>query len=89
MTASITRMCNLGNIERREGNADRALKHHMIAVRGGWSESLKTIQKMYSDGHASKDDYTKALQAYQTYLIELKSPQRDKAAAADEQYRYY
>ena len=31
----------------------------------------------------------KALQSYQTYLEEIKSDQRDKAAAADEKYRYY
>ena len=81
--------CNLGNIERREGNADKALRHHMIAVRGGFSESLKTIQEMYSHGHATKEDYSKALQSYQTYLEEIKSDQRDKAAVADERYRYY
>ena len=39
MTASITRTCNLGNIERREGNADRALRHYMIAVRCGFLKS--------------------------------------------------
>ena len=34
-------------------------------------------------------DYTAALQLYQVYLGEIKSPQRDKAAAAREEYRYY
>jgi hypothetical protein len=29
------------------------------------------------------------LQTYQTYLAEIKSIHRDKAAAADEDYRYY
>ena len=80
---------NLGANEAREGNMDRSLKHYTIAAGAGYSDSLKWIQNMYSDGHASKDDYTKALQAYQTYLSEIKSPQRDKAAAADERYRYY
>lgn len=35
------------------------------------------------------NDYKKALQSYQEYLSEIKSPQRDKAAAARENYRYY
>jgi len=41
------------------------------------------------DGHATKEDYTKALQLYQTYLGEIKSNQRDEAASADEDNRYY
>ena len=40
-------------------------------------------------GYATKDDYTAALRAYQAYLAEVKSSQRDKAAAADANYRYY
>ena len=81
---------NLGNREGRAYNIDRALKHFMIAVRDGHSESLKMIKEMYSDyGDATKEDYTKALQSYQEYLGEIKSPQRDKAAAASDEYRYY
>ena len=41
------------------------------------------------DGHATKDDYAKALRAYQAYLAEIKSAQRDAAAAARANYRYY
>ena len=45
---------------------------------------------MYSNGHyATKEDYTKALQLYQTYLVEIKSAQRDKAAAFNKEFRYY
>jgi len=70
----------------------------MIAIRNGYyahssengdSLSLDTIKDVYSRGWATKDDYTKALQLYQAYLGEIKSKQRDKAAAADEDYRYY
>ena len=42
-----------------------------------------------SNGNATKEVYTKALKAYQEYLAEIKSVQRDKAAAADESYQYY
>ena len=79
----------LGNDELRAGNMDRALKHHMIAVMSGFVESLNMIKEMYLKGHATKEDYTKALQSYQSYLNEIKSDQRDKAAAAREDYRYY
>ena len=80
---------NLGILEEKAGNSDRALKHHMIAVRSGYSNSLKCVKRLYSNGDATKEDYTKALRSYQEYLGEIKSVQRDKAAAAHERYRYY
>jgi len=80
---------NLGYNEWRAGNMDRALKHDMIAVRGGHPSSLERVKDLYSKGYATKEDYTRALQLYQTYLGEIKSRQRDEAAAADEEYRYY
>ena len=80
---------NHGNNEQRAGNMNRALKHYMIAAEGGNNNSLKQIQKLYTTGHATKDDYAKAVRAYQVYLAEIKSDQRDKAAAASENYCYY
>jgi len=80
---------NLGIYEENAGNIIRSIKHHMIAVRGGCPDSLNKIKQLYTIGQASKDDYTKALQSYQVYLAEIKSDQRDEAAAADEDCRYY
>ena len=77
------------NNDLRADNMTRALKHYMIAVEGGKDNALKAIQKLYSNGHATKDDYAQALRAYQAYLSEIKSTQRDKAAAARANYRYY
>ena len=71
------------------GNIDRRLKHFMIAIRGGHAGSLNKIQKLYSEGIATKDEYTEALQFYQSYLEEIKSSQRDEAAACRDDYRYY
>jgi len=86
---AMARHC-LGNSELLAGTVNRALKNYMIAVRDGCPNSLEMIKQMYSRGHATKDDYMKALQSYQTYLGEIKSDQRDKAAAAcEEDYRYY
>jgi len=80
---------NLGICEGKAGNHDRALKHFLIAVRGGNAESLNQIKQMYNHELATKDAYTRALQLYQAYLGEIKSPQRDEAAAAHDEYRYY
>jgi len=81
---------NLGLEEEEAGNVERALKHHMIAIRGGYNNSLSMIKEMYTKGYVTKEDYTKALQSYQSYLSEIRSPQRDKAAATyGENCRYY
>ena len=79
----------LGVIEWNAGNYDRALRHFMIAVRGGDSNSVKRVQELFMDGNATKDNYTAALRARQSYLDEIKSDQREKAAAARDDYKYY
>jgi len=81
--------CNLGFVEKQAGNVDRALKHWMIAVEGGCKMSLDGIKEFYLNGHATKDDYTKALRLYQAYLDDIKSVQRDAAAAVDGRWQYY
>ena len=72
---------------------DRAIKHYMIAAGRGHPESLDHIKELYSLGFATKDDYMKALQAYQAYLGEIKSSQRDEAAklcnSNGDSYKYY
>jgi len=80
---------NVAMHEERASNIDRALEHHMIAVRSGDAGSLGRIKALYRRGFLTKDDYTQALRSYQEYLSEIKSKQRDEAAAAYEKYRYY
>jgi len=81
---------NLGNFEGKAGNMDRALKHFMIAVKDGDSKALQGIKRMHEYGDATKDDYTNALQSYQSYLSEIKSNQRDEAAFdTNDLYKYY
>ena len=79
---------NLGSLEARAGNFDRALRHYMIAVRSGCNDSMNLVRLMYSNRDATKDDYTKALREYQAYLDEIRSDQREKAAAANDKYKY-
>ena len=80
---------NLGADEYNAGNHDRALKHFMIAVSGDHTKALKAIQRMYMDGHATKDHYANALRSHQVYLHEIKSDQRDKAAAFRDYFCYH
>ena len=82
---------NIGSTEVQAlaGNMDRALKHFMIAVGSGDHDSLKQIKQFYSKGYATKDDYANALRAYQAYLKEIKSDDRDKAAAFGDHCNYY
>ena len=44
---------------------------------------------MFMNGDATKNDYAKALRVYQANLVEIKSPQRDEAAAFNDVYTYY
>jgi TPR repeat protein len=80
---------NLGVFEMHGGNYDRALKHLMIAAGGGDKTALSAIQEMFKAGVATKEDYSQALRAYQAYLGEIKSVQRNEAAAFSEDYKYY
>ena len=77
---------------------ERAIKHWMIALRDGYTDSLKNVKSMYENGHITKEEYTQSLRLYQVYLGEIKSEQRDEAAAfddtyklskANEEYKYY
>jgi len=80
----------LGAFEEHTGNMERALKHFMIAARGGESDSLDAIQELFMNGHATKKDYAQALRSYQAYIDEIRSDQRDKAAAHDSNmFKYY
>ena len=89
MEGVVTARRNLGVSEKNAGNYERALKHHIIAVRGGDTDSVKAIQHMYKNGHVTKDHYANALRSHQAYVNEIKSVQRDKAAAFRDECRYY
>ena len=89
MEGEVVARHNLGVNEDNSGNDDRALNHYMIAVRSGHTNSVKEIQQMYMDGHATKDHYANALRSHQAYIDEIKSDQRDEAAAFSDEYCYY
>ena len=59
------------------------------AYDGGNNDSLMMIKQLYTNGRALRDDYTRTFKAYQTYLDDIRSDDRDKAASFSHQYRYY
>ena len=48
---------NLGIFEKRAGNVDRALKHFVIGVEMGNTDSLSAFRHLFKVGRATKDDY--------------------------------
>ena len=71
---------NLGLWEDGAGNVDRAMKHLMISAGAGFDKSLKAIRQYFVSGHATKDDFEKALRSHKESRDEMKSDQRDAAA---------
>ena len=82
MRGNVLARHNLGVDEDEAGNKMRATKHWMIAAGAGYDKSLNQIRQGYLDGHATKDDFEKALRTHKEANDEMKSDQRDAAAAA-------
>ncbi|KAL7549816.1 hypothetical protein ACHAWF_015360 [Thalassiosira exigua] len=75
---------NIGLLEAYAGNTDRAAKHLMIAAGAGCDESLELIKKFFlckNHNFVTKQAFEKALRAHKDATDEMKSAQRDKAAA--------
>ena len=72
---------NLGVTEGNAGNMDRAVKHWMISAGAGHDNSLNAIRELFMNGHATKDDFEKALRTHKEANDEMKSNQREVAAA--------
>ena len=54
----------------------------MIAAGAGHDDSLTKIRDCFMNGYATKDDFEKTLRAHKDAKDEMKSDQRDEAAAA-------
>ena len=78
---------NLGAMEVKAGNMNRAVKHWMISAAAGHDNALKPIRDCFLRGHATKDDFEKALRAHKEAKDEMKSDRRDAAAAAVQEGR--
>ena len=72
----------LGAIELKNGNSERAVKHMIIAAKLGYEESMKSLWKLYSIGHITKEDLDATLRSHHAAINAMKSAQRDAAEAS-------
>jgi TPR repeat protein len=80
---------NLGVKEYKAGKYNKALKHWLISCGHGDAWSVKNIKRLFTRGSATKEDYEKGLRSYHEYIEEIRSDERNVAAAFDEVFRYY
>lgn len=88
MAGNVTARFTLGCDDADAGNFDRAIKHWLIAASFGDIRAVNNIENVMMEGHATKDQYAQALRGYKEYLDEVKSAQRDKAAAYSDEFKY-
>jgi hypothetical protein len=79
---------NLGIMHAQDGRPDQAIKHWLIGASGGEIQAIDGIKRAIPVGIATRDDYAQALRGYQLYLNEIRSDERDRAAAYSEKYKY-
>ena len=60
---------NLGVKECNAGSMNRAMKHWMISAGAGDDESLNVIRECFLNGHATKDDFERALRAHKEATV--------------------
>eukprot|EP00984_Skeletonema_dohrnii_P018061 scaffold8348_cov78-Skeletonema_dohrnii-CCMP3373.AAC.1 len=70
---------NLGVLEWNNNNAERAVKHFIIAATQGHDKSIKYLMEIFKGGLVSKDELAAALRAHQAAVDATKSPQRKAA----------
>ena len=83
MNGSIPARHNLGVVEWNAGDYHRAMKHFVVAAKLGHELSLNNVKKGFMIGKVTKDEYASTLRAYHERQKEMKSDERDKAAASD------
>ena len=79
MSGDVDARHNLGCMEGRAGNHNRAMKHFILSARAGDKDSLNRVKQGFMRGHVTKDEYANTLRAYQKIQDEMKSDARDKA----------
>ena len=82
MSGDVMARNNLGMMEKRTGNYQRAYKHCLISAKAGYKDSLDPVKQEYMHGQVTKEEYANTLREYQKSQDEMKSDARDKALAA-------
>ena len=70
---------DLGLIENKKGNTERAVKHVIIAATQGHDESIELLMDGFKQGRVSNEELASALRAHKAAVDATKSPQRKKA----------
>ena len=69
----------LGCEEMIKGNAERAVKHWIIAATQGEDDSIKKLLEAFKKGYVEKEELAAALRAHKAAVDATKSPQREAA----------
>jgi TPR repeat protein len=70
---------NLGIMEGKSGNMERAVKHWMIAASGGNYLAMRNLLIAFNKGLVSRDTMDSTLTAYNNACVEMRSDARDAA----------
>jgi TPR repeat protein len=81
MNGDVYARYNLGVVEERAGNIDRAMKHFVLSARTGDKDSLDRVKKGFMQGIVTKDEFANTLRVNQKIRDEMKSDTRDRARA--------
>ena len=73
MKGDVEARYNLGALERKAGNHQRAYKHFNIATSAGHPESLDVVKEGFMKGYVTKHEYESTLRAYHERQTEMES----------------
>jgi TPR repeat protein len=69
--------CNLGVMEYKSGNMDRAIKHWLIAASVGHFRSMHNLRELFHERRVSRETIDSTLAAYNSSCAEMRSEPRD------------
>jgi TPR repeat protein len=74
---------NLGYIEYKSGNVERAVKHWTIAASAGHHTAMHNLLGAFNHGLVRRESINSPLTAYNNSCAEMRSEARDAAIHAD------
>lgn len=85
MLGDASSRAKLGAMEMEDGKYDRAVRHLLISAKMGHHGSIDAIIDLFLRGLATKAQFAEGLGGYQDAVEEMKSPDREGAAAREPQ----
>jgi hypothetical protein len=68
---------NIGCMEGKSGNMDRAVKHWTIGASAGCYDAMHYLRILFEKGHTSRESIDSTLAAYNNSCAEFRSEARD------------